>query len=640
MSNLLEYTLSINNQMTKHLNTIGISSDSTMVKFKNLERETNEVSQGLNTVGRSAGSLKQRLADLKNQREWIPLTEISKIKQADKEIRNLERSINKLENTSGRGTGNWFKEAFNQIPFANLLTNPLVIAGGIAGASIQKGIQNDLNKSSFEVFLGSEAAADKLMADLSKVKMDKNVLGENAKMMLSFGLDDSKVLPVLSSIGDISAGSADKMSSLTRAFSQMSSLGKLQAEELNQMIDAGYNPLTEMMRTTGKTMTQLREDMAKGNISASMVEKAFISSTSSGGQYHNMLEKMSQTLGGQLNEEMRKMNDRLLTMYNYIEPVVSKMVELGGAALDLAFNGLGWLFDKLEQGDFIAWTVAGALGNLTLSMIALKTATMAQTAWTALSTSAWWANNAAMLANPIFWIIGGVVALIAIIGALIYKIDGWGEAWDHTVNMVKSIWNGYINYVKLGWLSAEHFLLEGFENILRGWNMIKSLWDEDGANAALNEINERSQQRKNNIANTGKEMVSSFKNAWNETKQIGSSFSVNDKTFADFKSDALKTMGMSQNSNISAPTGIPGVSNSSGIQTSLPSNSNNSGSAKSNSAIATGGTKHNYMTFNIDSLVNGFTVNNKTVSESAEDIKQTVQDALLRVLASAESAAG
>jgi len=640
MSNILEYTLALRDQMSVHLKTIGVSADSTMKRFHNLEREAKQVSQELTITGRSVGTLKRQLDVLRQSRDWIPSSEISKLKEANKEIRNLEKEINKLESTSN----GWFSNAMNSIPFANLLTNPFVIMGGVAGAAIKNGIQQDLQNTSFEVLLGSEAAAKKLVADITKygadTTYDKIGLGTNAQQMLSFGIDENKIMPTLKAIGDIAMGDANRMNSLTLAFSQMTSTGKLTGQDLLQMINAGFNPLNEISKQTGKSIGDLKKEMEKGKISAEMVEGAFIAATSAGGQFHGMAEKMGNTLGGKWAQFMDNLTEKSLILYQYIGPVVEKLIELGGAALDATFNGIGWLFDKFAEGNPIIWGVAIALGAYTSGLILANTWTKIQAGWNLITTgqlwaqvTAWWGLNSAMYANPVGLIIAGVIALAALIGILIYKVDGWGEAWEHTVNAVKSLWDGFTNHLKLGWLVAENFLMSGIDKIMIAWYKLKSLWDEESANNALDQINQRSEERKRAIVNTGQEIAKSTVEAWESTKKAGNSLSWNDKGFEDIKNDIKSRLG------IADPSGsIPGVASTGGLTTGL-ANGGTGGASKSNNAIATGGTKHNYITITMDKLVDTINVHAQNMKEGANQAAEMTQDALLRVLASAETAA-
>lgn len=52
------------------------------------------------------------------------------------------------------------------------------------------------------------------------------------------------------------------------------------------MINAGFNPLQEMAKKTGKSVGELKEEMEKDAISADMVADAFASATAEGGQFY------------------------------------------------------------------------------------------------------------------------------------------------------------------------------------------------------------------------------------------------------------------------------------------------------------------------------------------------------------------
>lgn len=158
--------------------------------------------------------------------------------------------------------------------------------------------------TSFTTMLGDQARAQQLVNDL-KVEAAKTPFGiedlaSNMQTLLSFGMSLEDAQKHLHEIGDISQGDAVKMESLTLAFAQMSSTGKLTGQDLLQMINAGFNPLEEISRKTGKSIGELKEEMAQGAISADTVADAFASATVEGGRFHGAMEAQSQTFSGQL----------------------------------------------------------------------------------------------------------------------------------------------------------------------------------------------------------------------------------------------------------------------------------------------------------------------------------------------------
>ena len=158
-----------------------------------------------------------------------------------------------------------------------------------------------------------------------------------AQMMLGFGIDAEKVPRFLSAIGDVAMGDAQRFNSLTLAFSQMSAAGKLMGQDLMQMVNAGFQPLEQMARDTGKSIGQLKKEMSDGKITSEMVQQAFINATSEGGKYYQMSEKASLTLGGQ----MSMLQDATELMFN----------DLGTKSEGLimkAIQGATWLVENYQ----------------------------------------------------------------------------------------------------------------------------------------------------------------------------------------------------------------------------------------------------------------------------------------------------
>lgn len=185
---------------------------------------------------------------------------------------------------------------------------------------------------SFTTLLGSQTKAKQLFGEIQqfavKTPMQLDDLAKGAQTLLSFNVAADKVMPTLRAIGDISMGDAQKFQSLTLAFSQIQSTGKLMGQDLLQLINAGFNPLSVISEKTGKSIGVLKDEMAKGAISAQMVEDAFISATSEGGKFFGMLESQSKTLTGSLSNLEGAWNDMLNDIGTKTEGVMSDAISL------------------------------------------------------------------------------------------------------------------------------------------------------------------------------------------------------------------------------------------------------------------------------------------------------------------------
>lgn len=189
--------------------------------------------------------------------------------------------------------------------------------GGLVAAvkhSAELAAKFEQSRIAFEVMVGSASRAAKLIEQMrefsDRTPFSSDKVLEAARTLLSFGSSAESVAPTLKMLGDISAGTGKDLAELAVIFGQIKSTGRLMGGDLLQLINAGFNPLTEIAKATGKSMLELKQDMEKGLITFDMVEAAFKSATSEGGLFFQMTEKQAQTLNGQLST-LRDSMDRL-----------------------------------------------------------------------------------------------------------------------------------------------------------------------------------------------------------------------------------------------------------------------------------------------------------------------------------------
>ena len=182
------------------------------------------------------------------------------------------------------------------------------IAGGFTTAmkdGVSYNAQMERYTTSFTTMLGDQAKDQQLVNDLktqaAKTPFGVGDLAKNTQTLMAFGMSADEAKLRLGKLGDISQGDAQKMESLTLAFAQVSSAGKLSGQDLLQMINAGFNPLEEISRKTGKSISHLKDEMAKGAISADMVADAFASATGEGGRFYGAMDAQSKTFSGRLS---------------------------------------------------------------------------------------------------------------------------------------------------------------------------------------------------------------------------------------------------------------------------------------------------------------------------------------------------
>lgn len=268
-----------------------------------------------------------------------------------------------------------------------------------------------------------------------------------------------------------------------------------------------------------------------------------------------------------------------------------------------------------------AGTVFSTLTNATkLQALWTTIVTGATTAWTGVQT----AFNFVMAMNPIILIVAGVVALIAAIAVVVSKTEGWGAAWKHTIQGAKLLFMAYIQTVKANFNLMVNGFMIGINKIQIAWYKFKNavgLGNKADNDAQIASLNAQVEQRKQSIKD-------GYKKAANTAIQAGQEFK---EAF-----NSVKWKKKKDEEGISAP-GVPGTSLGSGQGNQPPAGEQGK---KNNEAVATGGTKHNYITINVNELTGLKADNVSGGKDTAKQAGEGVADELLRVLAMAGSATG
>lgn len=204
------------------------------------------------------------------------------------------------------------------------LIGPIALMVGVAGGlgSIGKALGGaaDLEQMaiSFEVLTGSMEKGKSLLEDVRKMgaatPYEFPALAEGVKTLLNFGIAADDTLPLIGMLGDVAGGSQDKLSSLSLVLGQVSSNARLTGGDLLQFINAGWNPLNEIVKKTGESMADARKRMEEGRITYEEVKAALVAATSAGGQFHGMMEKQSGSNLGLLSTLKDTVNEIFVTL--------------------------------------------------------------------------------------------------------------------------------------------------------------------------------------------------------------------------------------------------------------------------------------------------------------------------------------
>lgn len=228
---------------------------------------------------------------------------------------------------------------------ANIKSGFDMLSGAVRSvvSPIQKAIKAAFDfetaRTSFAGLLNSIDKSRRHIEDLrrfaARTPLTFDDLQQASKLLLSFGMSVNDVMPSLKMLGDISMGNAQKFQGLALVFAQVKAAGKLMGQDLLQMINQGFNPLTIIAQKTGKSVAELRDIMSEGGISFEMVAEAMRIATTEGGLFNNAMEDAAQTGNGLLSTLQDEWMDALRTF--------------GNELMGVAKGGIQWCINKFKE---------------------------------------------------------------------------------------------------------------------------------------------------------------------------------------------------------------------------------------------------------------------------------------------------
>ena len=342
--------------------------------------------------------------------------------------------------------------------------------GGLVGMGVNYNVEMETLETNLSTLLGSTEKARAKLEELrtmgSKTPFETTDLVKATQKMLAFGIDADKTNGYLKMLGDISMGDANKLDSLTLAFSQMGASGRASMEDINQMIDQGFNPLTYVTKKTGESMAEVRDRVSEGKVTFEEIAGAMQDATGKGGAFYGSMDKASETTAGKLSTLKDNFGVLVGNLTESVMPIFEKIVNklaewvewfssLDSGTQEVIVNTL-LLVAALGPILIILGKIISSIGAMISVFTKIKTViTTLKTAFAAL--------NITMSINPIGLVIAAVVALVATFVLLWKKCEGFRNFWI-------GLWKGIKNIAKTVWEAITNFFINAWNKIVEVWS--------------------------------------------------------------------------------------------------------------------------------------------------------------------------
>lgn len=260
----------------------------------------------------------------------------------------------------------------------------------------------EVYQNQFTALLQSEEKAQSLVKSLQELAklspLGMEGLAQNAVQLLNTGTQFEDMIPTLEMLGNISLGDPDKMDRVVTAYSQMMSIGKLKAQEIQQFINAGV-PIIDLITKYGGPdyeggywYQDFLRDPQKEYVLSETVAMAMRAATAEGGVWQDYMFTMMDTYAGIMDrtkEEgketlgaffqpffdvaedkvLPKITESLTTFQDWItnnkdslESLATSLGDIATLSFDALLGAFQWCVDHGEA-------VAVALGGISTALL-------------------------------------------------------------------------------------------------------------------------------------------------------------------------------------------------------------------------------------------------------------------------------
>lgn len=360
------------------------------------------------------------------------------------------------------------------------------LAKDFASAGISFNASIEQYQTSFEVMTGSAEKATQITQQLKQIAANTPFelpqLADTTQLLMNYGFTADDAMEKMQMLGDISQGSADKMTRIATAYGQMSSAGKVSLEDVKQMIEAGFNPLQEISKSTGESMASLYDRISDGSLSVDEITASMERSTSAGGKYFQSMDKQSQTLNGKISTLKDTFNEFAGKAMQGLSDVLSNTVipALTGVLshsdeIMAVLNALLPVIVAVGSA-FASWKIVNFIQDIPKMIGSVKTAILGV--------------NAALAANPVGAVVAAISALVAVFLYLWNTSEEfrqfWTDMWNGIVEWFSGIIESIVNFFTVtipeAWESFKTNLQELCDSIVQrfqdAWNSVIAFFTE------------------------------------------------------------------------------------------------------------------------------------------------------------------
>jgi len=306
--------------------------------------------------------------------------------EASKSIDKVDKKVDQTKE-SAFDLGN----AFHQIAKSIVGLSAINFAKDLVSQSVLLAAEFEQTQVAFETMLGSADKAAEVLNNLEEFSLvtpfEPEQVLQAGKSLLAFGFQSEELVTTLTRIGDVASGVKKDFNELALIYGKARTSGKIFAEDLNQLTEAGIPILKALGEAMGVQEDQIRGLASSGQVAFKDLESAFQIMTSEGWKFNGMMEKQSKTALG-LWSTMKGYGSFIgrtfgTELLNVFKPMLELFTELTGSFVQFLKTEEGLIVFRLALIALLP--VVGVMLVIAVKAAAAAFLALAPAAWAAIT---------------------------------------------------------------------------------------------------------------------------------------------------------------------------------------------------------------------------------------------------------------
>lgn len=262
------------------------------------------------------------------------------------------------------------RTALGAVGIASFATGALKAVGAIrelGASSVSAAAEMQTYNTRFSTLLGDTRAAEQHLGKLTKyaseTPFDMAGISKASATLLAFGVEARDSMEVLRMLGDVAAASGGDLGELARIYGKVTTAGKMDTADINQLSDRGLNIRQLLADRDGLSMDAVKKNISSGAYGIADLRWAIEQATGEGGAFFGGAANLSKTFNGLMSTLQDNIEMWKASLGDAVLPALEDMLKTGIAMVEKWGDPLKVAIIDLGKGIRDAWRAAGDMAD-------------------------------------------------------------------------------------------------------------------------------------------------------------------------------------------------------------------------------------------------------------------------------------